>query len=47
MAKFRRFDPRNKKANTHKRRTKDGYNMKRIHKVRADEKELYDEKVRT
>ena len=32
MAKFRRFDPRNKKANTHKRRAKDG-DFKRMKQV--------------
>lgn len=44
MAKFRRFDPRNKKADLHKKRSKYAMNQKRIHKVHTDEKELYDEK---
>lgn len=30
MAKFRRFDPRNKKAGSHKNRTKIGEHFKRI-----------------
>ena len=47
MAKFRRFDPRNKKANAHKKKAKAGTFQKRIHKVASDEKETYDdEKVR-
>lgn len=33
MAKFRRFDPRNKKAGSHKKRTKYGENFKRIKTV--------------
>lgn len=48
MAKFKRFDPRNKKANTHKRKSKDAMNRKRIHRTESDIKETYyDEKVRT
>jgi hypothetical protein len=43
MAKFRRFDPRNKKANSHKSKSKSGFFGKKIHKVASDEKELYDE----
>ena len=43
MAKFRRFDPRNKKANSHKSKSKAGTFSKKIHKVNSDEKELYDE----
>jgi hypothetical protein len=30
MAKFSRFDPRNKKSGQHKRRTKDGFQFKKI-----------------
>jgi hypothetical protein len=41
MAKYTRFDPRNKKRNKHKDRVKDALNTKRIHYV-GKEKE-YDE----
>ena len=41
MAKFKRFDPRNKKANSHKQRVKFALNEKRIKKVKTDETELY------
>lgn len=30
MAKFSRFDPRNKKSGQHKRRAKDGFQFKKI-----------------
>ena len=33
MAKYTRFDPRNKKRNKHKERVKQGLNDKKIHYV--------------
>lgn len=38
MAKFTRFDPKNKKANQKKRRTKEGNEPKRIRRVTKGEK---------
>ena len=38
MAKFTRFDPRNKKANQKKRRSKVGDKPKKIHRVLKGEK---------
>lgn len=37
MAKYTRFDPRNKKATNHKNRMKFGTKLKRIHHVHSDE----------
>lgn len=39
MAKYTRFDPRNKKKNRHKQRVKEGYNLPKIHLVEKDIKE--------
>ena len=36
MAKYTRFDPRNKKRNKHKDRVKNAMNTKRIHYVGKD-----------
>ena len=47
MAKFKRFDPRNKKADTKKRKSKEGNQPKRIHRTQRELKEIYDEKVYT
>lgn len=33
MAKYSRFDPRNKKRNNHKNRVKQGLNEKKLHDV--------------
>lgn len=46
MAKFTRFDPRNKKRNKHKQKSKDGLNTKRIRYVGkeyeySEEKDVY------
>jgi len=43
MAKYTRFDPRNKKRNKHKNRVKQGLNDKKIHIVGK----TYDEDIRT
>jgi len=43
MAKFKRFDPRNKKANQHKRKSKDGFQFKRIKFV--EDPKVKDEKI--
>jgi len=43
MAKFRRFDPRNKKANSHKNKSKNGMSFKRIKFI--EKKVNYDEKT--
>lgn len=40
MAKFKRFDPRNKKADKHKRRTKDGSSFKRIKQVDYEKQDI-------
>lgn len=47
MAKFKRFDPRNKKAGSHKKRTKFGDSFKRIKDVAAKSKKVYYEEVCT
>ena len=44
MAKFRRFDPRNKKAGMHKGRTKDGHKFKRIKAVEVKKGKYYESK---
>ena len=41
MAKYTRFDPRNKKANQHKRKTKEGSTFKRIKDVEKPSKGKY------
>lgn len=46
MAKYTRFDPRNKKRNKHKIRTKLGKNEKRIHYV-GSKRERIEEAVCT
>jgi hypothetical protein len=45
MAKFTRFDPRNKKANKHKRRAKDGTQFKRIKDIDVKREKIDYEKT--
>jgi hypothetical protein len=48
MAKFNRFDPRNKKANKHKQKASSGSQFKRIKEVVKKGKAYYEtEAVRT
>ena len=44
MAKFSRFDPRNKKSGQHKRRAKDGFEFKRIKDLVKKGKKHYESK---
>ena len=44
MAKYTRFDPRNKKANKHKQRTKEGSKFKRIKHVETKGKLYHEQK---
>jgi hypothetical protein len=48
MAKFSRFDPRNKKSGKHKQRTKDGSQFKKIKSLVKKGKQYYEtETLRT
>jgi hypothetical protein len=48
MAKFSRFDPRNKKSGQHKRRTKEGFQFKKIKNLVKKGKQYYEtEALRT
>lgn len=40
MAKFKRFDPRNKKAGSHKQKVKNGFNFKRIKNIESKKDNL-------
>ena len=44
MAKFSRFDPRNKKSGKHKLRTKDGSQFKKIKNLVKKGKKYYESK---